>query len=85
MAQAGRWASGETGLLHLGRLLRQLSTLDDVLDNFFLLSSLFGITPPDRTFVVAAQTEMGASFTCRLTLLTLLSTESASETTFETH
>jgi len=80
MAQA-RWGVHVRRSLHLGGLLRKLSVLDDVLDGFFLLSSLFAIAPPHWSLVVASQSQMLACFARWLALLTFLSPQSAGKAT----
>ena len=61
-------------------ILRQLNPF---FDHFFLFCSLGGVAPPHGTFVNTRNTQVVACFTAGLSLVTLLSAQTASVTTFE--
>lgn len=60
----------------LRRLFGELSSLDQIFDEFFLLSALLSVAPPHRPFVIASQAQVLARLTRRLALFALLSPQS---------
>jgi hypothetical protein len=60
-------------------LLIQLCALDDVLDDFLLVSPLFIVAPPYWPLVFALKTKMFASTTRVLSLVALLPSQTACE------
>jgi hypothetical protein len=67
---------------HRRTFLGQFGFLDDCFDVLLLLSSLLIVTPPNRPFVLAIETEMSAGLAFRPRLVALLSAETACEATW---
>lgn len=70
MAETWRGVGTHGDALHT--LFIELGALNDVLDDFFLISPLLVVTPPHWSLVFALQTEMFAGAAGRLALVTLL-------------
>lgn len=77
MAEAG-WGVGAHRDA-LSGLLIELGALDDILDDFFLVSSLLVVAPPHGPLVFALEAEMLAGFTRWLALIALLPSQTACE------
>ena len=70
MAEAGRCVRANCDALRI--LLVELCALDDVLDDFLLVSPLLVVAPPHWSLVFTLETKMFACAARRLSLITLL-------------
>ncbi len=80
MAKTG-WRGRAWRLLNLSGLLRELSSLDDLLDVLLLPSPRLSAAPPHWALVIAMQAEMLARFTSRSAFLALLPSQSTCKAT----
>ena len=69
---AETWRSVRAQCDALRALIVEFCALDDVLDDFLLVSSLLVVAPPHWSLVFALQTEMFACATGRFSLIALL-------------